>query len=271
VVNPIVNTLEFGRQKATILYVSPSVQYAFTPITFGTAAYSYTRATLEAGATNTDHNVLLSLSHQFTPVDTGQARYSLDVFESSVSGTQGLDVFGSSASGTQVSHAFTLGWSRQLTPATSATLNVGPRFTQGTVSPEVEARLDHQFRVSETPVRGYLSYSRSESLVLGQNGPSKTQIFSGGIGFEPLRSLEISVGAAITKLSGSPGSSGSSGSTNSDTTVYAFSAGASYQIFRWLVARASYGFAFQDQSGGDIRRNVLSVSLEALYPYRVDQ
>src|SRR5262249_10215891 len=75
VTNPIVNTVEFGRQKATVLFVSPSVKYSLTPLTVATASYSFSQTTLENSPTNIDHNVTLSLAHQFTPVDSGQVRY----------------------------------------------------------------------------------------------------------------------------------------------------------------------------------------------------
>ncbi len=79
---PNISPLEFGRQKATLLYISPTVQYQFSPATSAIAGYSYTFSTLELGANNTDHRIFSGLSHQFTPLDTGRIRYSFDIFES---------------------------------------------------------------------------------------------------------------------------------------------------------------------------------------------
>ncbi len=146
-------------------------------------------------------------------------------------------------------------------------LDIGPRFTEGSVSPDVNARLDQQFKIADILGKAYLSYTRSESIVLGQPGPARVETYAAGVSIEPLRSLQISVNPAVTKLSQSGGVS----TTTPATTTYGVYAGASYQILKWLVARASYGFSYQEQNTGDISRNVISLGLEVLYPYRVDQ
>jgi len=244
------NTLEFGRQRVTLLSASPSIAYQFTPLTSGTSGYSYTQTTLEGGTTNTGHQGRLGLSHQFTPLDSGTFDYGLNVFEDSTSST------------TTISHALTLGWTRQLTPQTTASVRGGPRFSGGTVSPEFSALLAHEFRMFDQRPKASLGYSRSEGFVIGQAGSVKIESVTGSIGFEPLRLLQVSLGASLTRLSGG---------TGSDTTSYGATAGASYQILRWLTARASYHFNLQDQNTDDIRHNVFSLSLNASYPIRIDQ
>jgi hypothetical protein len=244
------NTLEFGRQRTTVLSASPSVAYQFTPLTSGTSGYSYTQTTLEGGITNTGHQGRLGLSHQFTPLDSGMFDYGLNVFEDSTSST------------TTTSHALTLGWNRKLTPQTTVSVQAGPRFSGGTVSPELHGLLAHQFKMFDQRAQATLGYSRSEGFVIGQAGSVSTESVTGTIGFEPLRSLQINLGASFTTFSGG---------TRTDTTTYAVTAGASYQILRWLAARASYGFGFQDQNTGGIRHNVFSLGLTASYPIRMDQ
>jgi hypothetical protein len=246
----LVNALEFGRSRATVLTVSPSAAYQFTPLTAGTFGYTYSHATLEGGAPDTAHSVSLGLSHQFTPLDTGRLGYRLDVFESP--GTP-----------TTTTHAPTVGWTRQLTPTLTFSFDGGPRFSsEGGVRPEISASLAYLFKVAEIPGQASLAYAHSEGFVIGSAGPVKTETVSGALSFEPLRSLNVSVGPSITKYSGS---------TTPDTTVYAVFAGASYQILKWLAARASYSYSFQDQSGVHIPHNVFSVGLDASYPYRIGQ
>ena len=250
---PNINTLEFGRQRATLLYISPAVQYQFGPGTSATAGYSYTRGTLEDTDT-VDHRLFASASHQFTPIDTGQIRYS-------------FDIFGGTNSDNVTSNVVTLGWTRRLTPSTTVSLNIGPRFTEGTVSPDVDARLEHQFRVADVFGSAFLSYSRSETIVLGQEGPSRVETYAAGISAQPLRNLQVALSPAVTKFS----QTGNVTTTTPETTTYGVYLGASYQILRWLVGRASYGFQYQKQDTGDIPRNVISLSLEVAYPYRVDR
>jgi hypothetical protein len=248
-VNPTVNTLQFGRQRATVLFVSPSASYQLTPSTIASAGYAFTRGTLEGGVTNTSHHVPLAVSHQFTSLDSGRLSYALDIFESPDSDTV-------------TTHALTLGWTRRLTPTTVLSLEAGPRFSEDGVTPDINARLDQQFKLAELLGTASLGYSRSENFVLGQPGTSKTETFSGGLSIEPIRSLLINVNPAITRLTSG---------TGPDSTTYGVIVGASYQVLKWLSARASYSFAYQSQSGGDVRRNVVSVSLEATYPYRIGE
>jgi len=243
------NTLEFGRRRTTFLSASPSVAYEFTPLTSGTSGYSYTNTTLEGGTTNTGQQARLGLSHRFTPLDTGTFDYRLNVFEDSTSSTTTF-------------HALTVGWRRQLTPQTTVSVQAGPRFSGGTVSPDFNALLAHEFKMFDQRARASLGYSRSEGFVIGQAGSVKIESVTGSIGVQPLQLLQMSLGGSFTRLSGG---------TSSDTTAYGVTAEASYQILRWLTARASYRFGLQDQNTGDIRHNVFSLSLAASYPIRIDQ
>ena len=237
--------VEFGRRRATFLSASPSAVYHFTPLTTGSAAYTYSHSTIEGGVANTTHSTGLSLSHQLTALDTGTLGFRVTVFES-----EGV--------ATRTSYTPTLGWTRKVTPETTLSLSGGPRFSDGSVGPEVSARLDREFKL----LRVSLGYSRSEGFVVGQAGAVNTETYSGSVNFVPLRSLLVAVGPTITRISGG---------TTSDTTIYALGATASYQILRWLTARASYRFAFQERAGGDILHNVFSLGLEASYPYRIGQ
>ena len=89
--------VEQGRSKATQISASPTVSYRLTPLTTGSASYSYTTSSVAAGSaangsaaaggvvpglTTVAHLGQLSLNRQLTPVDTGTAAYSLAVTES---------------------------------------------------------------------------------------------------------------------------------------------------------------------------------------------
>ncbi len=239
--------LEFGRVRATFLTMSPSVVYQFTPVTAGMAAYTYVHDTIQGGVSTTLHTTQLRLGHQFTSLDTGILGFRNTVYEN-----EGFP--------TTVDYAPTVGWIRQLTPVTRLTLEGGPLFTSdGSVGPNVGARLEHEFKVAKVG----LGYSRTQGFVLGQPGVVRTETFQGTVSFEPIKSLLVSVGPALTKLHGE---------RTLDTNFYELAASASYPILRWLTARATYRFGYQEQLGaGDIFRNVFNVSLEASYPYRIGQ
>lgn len=250
--NPLnpANTLEFGRQKTTLLALSPTVSYQFTPTTSGNSSYSYTHSTFEGEVPNTAHNFQLGASHQFTPLDTGTATYRFSFFES-----PGTD--------NQFSNAFLIGWTRQLSPQTDVSVELGPRFdNDGSVRPAVNARLGHTFKALDQVARLALAYSYSQGFVVGQAGPVNTQAVTGSLAFEPLRSLLVSANAGVSWYSGG---------TSEDTTTYGVGLSATYQILRWLGARGSYFFSYQDQDTGNIPHNIVSLGLDVSYPFRIDR
>jgi hypothetical protein len=243
------NTLQSGRQRNTILGVSPTAAYQVTPLTMGTSTYSYTQASQEGGTSNSAHQVRLGVSHQFTLIDTGNLDYILSIFSDSESSSS-------------TSNAVTLGWTRQLTPQTMASVSGGPRFSGGGVSPEINASLSHEFKAFENRVQASLTYTRSQGFVIGQSGTVNTEVLSGGIMFEPIRSLQVNVRGGVARLTGG---------TGPDTTTYGTNVGVSYLIYKWLSARAAYSYSLQDQTSGNISHNVISFGFDATYPIRIDQ
>jgi hypothetical protein len=238
--------LDFGEVRATFLGVSPSVAYQFTPLTWGTAAYSYIHDTIEDGVPTTGNNVELRLFHQFSPRDTGVLGYRTIVIDDG-------DGFP-----TAVDYAPTVGWTHQFTPETKVSVEGGPLFANdGSVNPNVSARIEQLFRLGRVAV----GYTRSDGFVLGEPGLVKRESFLGSFDFERLKSLVASVGATITSLSGNE---------IRYTRSYSLITGVSYPILRWLTARATYRYGFEQVSGsGNIPRSIFSLSLEAAYPYRV--
>jgi hypothetical protein len=220
-----------------------------TPLTMGTSTYSYTQASQEGGTSNSAHQVRLGVSHQFTLIDTGNLDYILSIFSDSESSSS-------------TSNAVTLGWTRQLTPQTMASVSGGPRFSGGGVSPEINASLSHEFKAFENRVQASLTYTRSQGFVIGQSGTVNTEVLSGGIMFEPIRSLQVNVRGGVARLTGG---------TGPDTTTYGTNVGVSYLIYKWLSARAAYSYSLQDQTGGNISHNVISFGFDATYPIRIDQ
>jgi hypothetical protein len=239
--------LEFGLVRATFLNVSPSMAYQFTPLTWGTAAYSYIHDTIEDGLSTTANNIELRLFHRFSPRDTGVLGYRTTVIDNG------------GGFSTAVDYAPTVGWTHQFTPEIKASVEGGPLFANdGSVNPNVSARIEQQLKLG----RIALGYSRSDGFVLGEPGLVKTETFAGSFDFEPFKSLAISVGPTITNLSGEQ---------IRFTRIYDLIASASYPILRWLTARAMYRYGFEQVSGsGNIPRSIFSLSLEAAYPYRIE-
>jgi len=265
--NPLnpANTVQQGRQKTTLLNASSSAVYQFTPLTSGTSSISYTDSTFQGGASNTAYGAQVGVSRQFTLRDTGTLGDIQNVFESP-------------GSPTTYTNAPTVGWTHQLTPLTTLGVQAGPQFSsRGGVGAYANASLSYGYKIADNVVRASVTYVHSQGFVVGQAGPTTTDTFSSGLAFEPSRSLQVSVGTTMSKFSGSTSSSGTSTSSTttsstSSTTTHGVTAGASYQLLRWLTARTSYSFSLQERSpGGNIPHNLILVGLDISYPFRIDR
>ena len=274
--NPLnpANTVQTGRQKTTLLSVTPNATYQFTPLTSGTAAFSYTDSTFQQGATNTVYTGQLAVSHQFTQRDTGTLTYIVSSFQSN---GQSFQTGGTTGPTSELSNTVTIGWAHQFSPRTTISLAGGPRFSEGSVSPAVNALATHQFRLFDWPANASLGYTYSQGFIIGEPGSVNTQSVTGSVGVQPLRALQVGLGTGWSKFTGT--NTNTTSSAVQDTTTYSISLTASYQILRWLSALASYSFSYQEQNGnssststtGNIPHNVVTFGIEVAYPVRVDQ
>jgi len=187
------------------------------------------------------------------------------------------NVFESPGTSTTYTNAPTVGWTRQLTPLVTLSLQAGLQFsTDGSVGAYANASLSYEYKVADRLVRASVAYVHSEGFVVGQAGPTTTDTFSSSIAFSPSRSLLVSVGTTTSRFSAGTSSSSTSTASSatssiSSTTTYGATANASYQIFSWLTARTSYSFSYQEQSTGNIPHNVVLVGLDISYPFRFDR
>src|SRR5262249_54113436 len=103
--------------------------------------------------------------------------------------------------------------------------------------------------------------------------PTTTDNLSANLSFAPARPLQVTLGATASRFGeGTSTITASPSSSTATTTTYGATAGASFQGFRWVTARANYSFYYQEQTvGGNIPRNIVSLSLEIGYPIRVDR
>jgi predicted porin len=244
-----ITRVERGFEEATAFTVSPSVTYQFTPLWSGIAGYSYSLLEAEGGASTTTHAVTLGMARRLTAKDTGSLRYLVRRFEDDT-GT------------TETTHALIAGWTRRLTEFTTATVEAGPRFSGGDVDAEVLASLQYRFKFTDV----LLAYSRTVAVTPGQSGTAVTDTVTGQASFKPLKFLQVSVGPSVQRSS----SATASGPSSETIYYYSVSASATYQINKWLSARAAYAWSLQEGGGQDILHNLFSVGLTAIYPLRID-
>jgi hypothetical protein len=245
--------IETGRGPARSYSLAPSINYQFDPLTAGTGGYSFTKSEQSAGVAGDAHTVNMGLSRRLTQWDAGDIGYTFRFF--SFDGDN-----------TTTSHAFTLGWIRQLTPLTSITLRGGPRFSESSVDAEASASLSRQID------RGQLSlnYTRSQNVVAGLAGAVTTDSVSATIAYQLAQFLQVTAAPRFSR----------SVRGNLETRVYGVGLNATYQLNRWLSLQGSYQFSLQqgdlvsttvvDRRGNEeIYHNILSLGLAMTYPYRV--
>ena len=169
-----------------------------------------------------------------------------------------------------------MGWTRQLTPLVTLSLQAGPQFSSrgGGLGAYANTSLAYEYKFADRVIRASAAYIHSQGFVIGQAGPTTADTFSSTIAFEPSRSLQLSGGTTYSKFSSSSATtiSGSATTGTTSTTTQGVTAGASYRISRWLTARTSYSFYHQEQKpGGTIPHNVVLIGLDFSYPVRVDR
>jgi hypothetical protein len=250
-----VSGIQTGRATATTIRASPSVAYTFDLLTSSRAGYTYTRSTVSDAATNTTHEGDLRLTRRLTDTDTGNVAYTLRVFESDTEDATGAQTTGDGEDRT-VSHAVTLGWDHRFSLRTAVGLYGGPRFSEGTVSPEVGARFDHAWSQARITV----AYARTQTTVAGDAGTVTTESLTALLSATPLRELTLSLGPSVSK---------SSSDTGSDTRVYGVTASATYQLLKWLSATAAYRFTRQEDGSTVVPHSVVTLGLTVIYPFRL--
>src|SRR6266436_1481235 len=118
------------------------------------------------------------------------------------------NVFESPGTSTTYTNAPTVGWTRQLTPLVTLSLQAGLQFsTDGSVGAYANASLSYEYKVADRLVRASVAYVHSEGFVVGQAGPTTTDTFSSSIAFSPSRSLLVSVGTTTSRFSAGTSSS----------------------------------------------------------------
>ena len=247
--------LAVARVRAERYTTNPGFTYRLDPLTTAKGDYTYSKdllaAGITAGAITIDtHIVNLALDRRLSPRDTVGPGYLGRRYE--FSGFPAL-----------TSHAFTLGWSHELTALTTFMLRGGPRLTEGTVDrlPEASASIRHKLQSGELS----LAYASVLTTVFGLTNSVKSQSITATATTQLLSTLRLSVAPAFYKIS----------SEAFKATVYVMNLEASHQLTKTLAWAAAYQFSLQQGSPSgqrevEILHNVFLIRLIFTYPARVD-
>ena len=236
-----------GGLERRYIVVAPTVSYEYDLRTRLDGGYTYTWTDVENGAEDQSHALSAGVSRELTPRDRGHLRNLLNIF------VQEED-------GTSLSDAVLVGWTRQLTERTTLFLEAGPRINDdGDWGVDATARLGHQFRNGGV----FLSYVRTDQLVVGRAGPSTTDTGSVGVTYTPARDLLLSATASVSHITSEDDSA------VGDDTTYGIALSAVYRLREWLSVRGYYLGSFQEGGSGDIESHTVGVALDLSYPLRL--
>lgn len=210
--------LLLGRVHARVLSVSPSVTYAFSPLTTGSATYINTQYLL-AGSPDTDiGTAALDLTRQVDERDALKFDFASSRYD-----------FG--AGSVVNSRVLSVGWDHKLSGTTDLLLAAGPRNTNGDVVPDISVNLSHDMEGGNLQ----LSYARSQEAVIGQAGIVDTRSFSAGLRYTLSPYLQVQFAPSyVSERSG-----------GGDARLYRLTAGAEYKFDSSVSLLASYQYNFQ--------------------------
>ncbi|TMK46095.1 MAG: hypothetical protein E6G66_12190 [Actinobacteria bacterium] len=249
------------RVNSTFYSFMPSIGYSFDALTRGKGTYSY--GVFEGGGlTTTTQDVTLGLDHDVTPRDTGTLKSYYRHFGTTASGP-----FASSAPASSLdSYAVTAGWKHRFTERWDASVEAGPRLTEGagasgTVDVETNATITWHFATGTAT----LGYARTQLSAAGVGGALSSDSVFATLLVEPIRSLRLSLSPRWVQNT----TEGGGASTTGTFTIYTVDATATYQLTRWLSARLNYFYASEQIGKLNIPHNLVTIGLDFVYPERV--
>ena len=250
-----------NRERGRSYSFSPSVVHLYDAITTLSAVYTYNHTEeSKGGGTIESHTALFVADRRLTERDTLHLGFTFRDYITSSDG--GGDE-------SETSYIPSVGWSRVLSPLTSFTVNVGPRFSStGKVTPEALLTAVRMLQNGDLS----FTYKRTQYAIVGDTAPVTTDMVKLTWSHQLLKQLFFTVSPVFYNDSGGQHSS----------KVYELDLAATYQINKWLGFRASYQFTYEEGRQffdtpssttpiitGDVYRNLVLLELVAFYPMRV--
>jgi hypothetical protein len=240
--------VDAGRLRAQRLVVTPALAYRFDARRSLAASYSFTRDKLLGGVQTDTETTQLRVEEQTNERDSVNLACSFQRL-----------VFDDQA--TTQAQVLTLGATRAFTPRTSATLQAGPRFSEGSTDAEVLAALRYELQPGELA----LNYARTHTTAIGLVGPVQSDAMGATLRWVSGRTLEIRGAPSVVR------------STRGEfvARVFRFNLDLTYRWTPYWSFAGSYQYSLQhgtlDADAGDrITRNVVMIGVTLATPVRRD-
>jgi hypothetical protein len=258
----ILTSAQTARFRTERYFVSPAAEYRFDTLTKLIGQYAYSKDIF--GAVEMNSNLFnLSAEHKVGSYDTLGPAYVGRYF--TFTGDSTGSVVGDPSS--FQSHAMLLSWGHDFSAGTHLDMRAGPRLENGHLADRPEAFVGLRQRIPHGEVS--LNYVSTVSTVIGSVGATRVESVTIRGSYEPVKSFTVTVSPVVTWLK----------SSEFDSTVYTGYIEGAYQFNKYLTAKGSAYFTYQDgtfQSTGGIApdnnviiaRNLYWLRLEFTYPAR---
>lgn len=178
----LVSQLGVGRRLAERSVVTAIAAYNWTDVVKVSVTQSFAKDALVGGAASETHDSRVGIERRTGPQSAYHLDYQFRTF----------DFDGGAPSS---SHAITAGRVYSFAPRTGLEIAAGPRFTQGTVRPEVLTTLRYQLERGELSV----GYSRTEVTAIGEQGAIEVHRIAATASYRLGRRLRLTTTPAFTR------------------------------------------------------------------------
>ncbi len=264
----ILTSAQVARFRTDRYFVNPSTEYRFDASTRATAQYAYSHDNFADILTINSHTFNLGLDRRISSHDTIGPAYLGRHF------TFGGDLnspltggMGAARAEPFTSHALMVAWTHEFSADTRLEMRAGPRISNGKLDDFPELLVALRRRITG----GYygLTYTSTVTTIIGTVGSTRADSVIASMSYEPVKHLTFTAGPSVSWIK----------SSAFDSSIYTAYVEGAYQFNRYVTAKASAYFSYQEGSflpvgGGTltndviIPRNVYWLRLEFAIPYR---
>lgn len=262
----VLTLAQAGRFKTERYFVNPSTEYRLDPLTKLHGEYGYSKDIFNGGPEINSNIFTLGVDRRVGSHDSIGPMYVGRYFTFGGDFTGFTPGFLGGNPDSVTSHALLLSWGHDFTTDTRLDVRAGPRITDGSLDDRPEAYVGLRRRIQGGELS--LAYVSALTTVIGTFGVARTDSVVLRAVYEPFRHWTFTLQPTAAWLK----------SSDFTTTVYTTYVEAAYQFNKYVTAKGSAYFSYQESnfvpSLGTtsetfiIPRNVFWLRLEFTYPTR---
>lgn len=265
----VLTLAQAARIRSERYFVNPTAEYRLDALTKLTGQYAFSKDIFAGEIETNTHLINLAAERRVGSHDTLGPGYVGRYFTFNVD-PQGAFVgfLGGNPSDFQA-HALVLAWGHEFSADTRLDVRAGPRLVNGKLDDRPEAFVGLRKRIPNGEVG--LSYSSAVTTIIGTVGGTQIDSLTMSLSYEPVKHLVFTLAPTLAWIRNS----------SFDSSVYTGYVEAAYQFNKYVTAKGSAYFSYQEgnflPTGGGttasavIARNVYWLRLEFTYPTRWEQ